>query len=692
MPLPTPVCLEAALGCLERGWSAIPLCPPDHEGVPGDHEMRCRSPGKAPLWAWKEYQDRRARPAELRLFWSRVRNLNVGVCMGPVSGLVGLDIDGSTGEVLLQELSGGDVPPTLAFTTPSGGRRLLYRWPDVALPIKTFPTAGKEALRLLSHGSQTVMPPSRHQLGGTYAWIPGCHPEEIEAAPCPAWLLALDRTDKETRRPGDKETARRADQPNASPAAGPASLSPGLPVSLSPCLPASVSPDQMSRARAYLARCPPAVAGQGGHNQTFKVACKLFQIFALDRDAAFSLLWNDYNPRCVPPWTEKELRHKVEDAFKINGAVGAFAGAIPPRDAAPTPPTAPGLAAGSAPVPPRMFWRRFSDIAPEALSWLWPGWLPLGKLALLDGDPGLGKSTLLLDLAARVSRDGRMPDGSSGIAGTVVLLSAEDGAADTIRPRLDVAAAALDRIIALMYIVDLGKNHCPEIPRDLPLLEAMLLEVDARLLIIDPLAAFLCGSDINKDQEVRRVLFELSQIAERCRCAVICMRHLNKSGGGKALYRGNMSIGVIAHARTGLLVGEDPDNPRARVLSVTKVNLGPKPGSLRFCLDPQGDVCRIGWMGASPHSADDLVQAPTGSAERERQDEFRGTVQGCIALLADLLAPGPGRVRQIKQELADAGFTGMTVQRAARKLGVVFTHTLEQGRRTYWWELPAAGS
>jgi hypothetical protein len=125
MSHPINPCLAAALEYLARGWSAIPLCPPDHDGVGVQHEEHCKKAGKTPLFPWKTYQERLPSERELRVYWNRCPRANVGVILGRVSRLVGLDIDGPDAEELLRELSAGDVPPTLAFKTPGGGRRLL---------------------------------------------------------------------------------------------------------------------------------------------------------------------------------------------------------------------------------------------------------------------------------------------------------------------------------------------------------------------------------------------------------------------------------------------------------------------------------------------------------------------------------------------------------------------------------------
>ena len=173
---------------------------------------------------------------------------------------------------------------------------------------------------------------------------------------------------------------------------------------------------------------------------------------------------------------------------------------------------------------------------------------------MLDGDPGLGKSTLLIDIAARVTTHGMHFNGKQGPTGHVILLSAEDGPEDTIKPRLE-AAGANPRMIHELTHISVGTHERPvEIPIDLDHIEAVIAEHNAKLVIIEPLAAFLCGPDANKDQEIRHVIYKLSKLAEKYNCAIIVMRRLNKSGGGKAIYRGNMSIGVIGPASIGLLL------------------------------------------------------------------------------------------------------------------------------------------
>lgn len=166
-------CLDAALAYLAAGWCPIPLCPPDHVGVGKGHGKTCESPGKAPLVReWSSFA-RLPTPDEVREWWRRRPNANVGVVMGAVSGMVGLDVDGPAGEAAWEKVrAAGTFPaPTAAFRT-GGGRRLLFAiHSGLLVAIGRQKLEGEHAeLRLLGEGSQTVVPPSRHPSGGYYEW------------------------------------------------------------------------------------------------------------------------------------------------------------------------------------------------------------------------------------------------------------------------------------------------------------------------------------------------------------------------------------------------------------------------------------------------------------------------------------------------------------------------------------------
>lgn len=329
-----------------------------------------------------------------------------------------------------------------------------------------------------------------------------------------------------------------------------------------------------------------------------------------------------------------------------------------------------------------------SNVKPERVEWLWPGRIPKGKLSLLDGDPGTGKSALTADLAARVSSGDSWPDGTPCEAGGVVLLSAEDGLADTVRPRLDAAGADASKVLALAAVPDGEEGErLLSIPQDLSLIERGIKRVDAVLVVVDPLMAFL-GSDVdsNKDQHVRRALTPLAALAERAGAAVLVVRHLNKASGGNALYRGGGSIGIIGAARSGLLVAKDPQDDNRRVLAPQKSNLSEPAPSLMFTLEAADNgAVRVSWRGESSLNASQLLSAPADEEGRSAQSEARD-------FLKELLEAGPVPSDEVTKEARAAGIADSTLRRAKSSLGVKAEREGEPGKRgggRWVWTLPA---
>jgi hypothetical protein len=333
---------------------------------------------------------------------------------------------------------------------------------------------------------------------------------------------------------------------------------------------------------------------------------------------------------------------------------------------------------------------RLSTVKAQRVAWLWPGRIPLGKLTILDGDPGLGKSVLTLDLAARVSRGRQMPleerqAGDDGEPAGVVLLTAEDGLDDTVVPRLQAADADLERCLALDLLPEAGGGkRLPQLPQDADAIGEAAKRVQARLIVVDPLTAYL-GGEVNahKDADCRRALWPLTKVAEQTGAAVVVVRHLNKATGGNPLYRGGGSIGIIGAARSGLLVARDPDNADRRVLASTKCNLAKLPASLGFALDAHTSTgaLRIGWTGPSAHTAETLLAAP-------RDDEDRGAVQEAVDVLRTILAGGPQAANEVQKEARRAGVSEITLRRAKAILGVQSRKNSFAGGGAWQWFLP----
>src|SRR5215204_2270572 len=339
-------------------------------------------------------------------------------------------------------------------------------------------------------------------------------------------------------------------------------------------------------------------------------------------------------------------------------------------------------------IRPEEIGKLLSGIEPEEVSWLWPSWLALGKLALVDGDPGLGKSAMTLDLAARVSSGEAFPGGAECEPAGVVLLSAEDGLADTIRPRLDAGGADTSRILALATVPDEnGHDRLLSIPEDLPLIQKGIRRVGARLVVVDPLMAFLSGeTNSHRDQDVRRALAPFAGLAERTGAAVLVIRHLNKAAANNPLYRGGGSIGIIGAARMAFVVGKDSQDENRRVLASTKNNLAQPPKSLVFTLEEaESGSVRVSWLGESEVSAKDLLATSQDQEHADMRSE-------AVEFLNDVLCEGPVPVSQVKDEAEDAGISERTLKRAKKLVGVITYRENEAGERRgagrWMWKLP----
>ena len=216
---------------------------------------------------------------------------------------------------------------------------------------------------------------------------------------------------------------------------------------------------------------------------------------------------------------------------------------------------------------PKYRGRWFSDIEDKHLDWLWDGWLPLGVLVLLDGDPDMGKSVVTLDIGARVTAGNPMPDDSGPNIGAanVIVMSAEDEPERIIKPRLRAAGADMSRIMFLDVAIN-KKGEEVEIllPGDLEALEQAITDVSAKLVIIDVLVSYL-GDQVKTsvDQSVRRALRPLTKVAQRTQACIVCLRHFTKGATGgrdvkKAIHAGGGSVGITGAGRAGLVVGYPP--------------------------------------------------------------------------------------------------------------------------------------
>jgi putative DNA primase/helicase len=314
---------------------------------------------------------------------------------------------------------------------------------------------------------------------------------------------------------------------------------------------------------------------------------------------------------------------------------------------------------------------RMSDVAPEQVEWLWRERFAIGKLTLIVGDPGQGKSFLTLDIAARISRGAVWPDNSwePQQAGDVILLTAEDDLGDTIRPRLDALEADVSRIIAIKgaKFFDDTTERMVNLSTDLQSIRKVIQSANQpRAIIIDPVSAYLGKTDSHKNAEVRAVLAPLSELAAELRVAVIAVSHLRK-GEGAALYRTMGSLAFIAAARSAWVVCKDEADQSRRLLLPLKSNIAPDVGGLAFTIRPHGPggAATLCWE-AEPVSttSDDAIgngQRKRGPAPDERTE--------VADWLREQLANGPRAAKEVIEDGDGIGFSKRTIQRAFREIG-----------------------
>lgn len=308
-----------------------------------------------------------------------------------------------------------------------------------------------------------------------------------------------------------------------------------------------------------------------------------------------------------------------------------------------------------------------STVKRETISWLWRARIARGLLNLIDGDPGVGKSTITIDIAARVTRGEAMPLETGKTApADVLLIGAEDHLAATVLPRLMAAGADLSRVHVLEAVPREGDPDAPPTLADVVEIENIVAQKKIAVVFIDPLMAHLpSGTDAHRDSDMRAVLSPWAAMAQRTGVAVVIVRHLRKMGG-PAIYRGSSSIGIIGAARSALLVGRDPDDPETCVLAHAKGNLAPPPPSLRYRVVDHDGVGRIEWIGTVDCSADRLAALP--DARGEGEDNSREPVREA---LRQVLASGEVAVSEvIKDVIAMTGTSRRTIERAREDLGI----------------------
>jgi hypothetical protein len=349
---------------------------------------------------------------------------------------------------------------------------------------------------------------------------------------------------------------------------------------------------------------------------------------------------------------------------------------------------------GAVPVIEPLVTRCVAEIEARPVCWLWPGRIARGKVTMLAGHPGLGKSQLALAIAAIVTAGGHWPvEGALAERGSAVILSAEDDPADTIRPRLEAAGADLTCCHVIEAVQDIGeggeaRRRGFSLLEDLARLDVELRRIgDVALVIIDPITAYLGVIDSHRNAEVRAALAPLADLAAQHAVAVLAISHLRKSVAGDAVLQVTGSLAFAAAARAVYIVARDPAEAECRLFLPAKNNLGDDRTGYAYRIEPVPlangiDTCRIVWEPRLVTMTADEALAPHDSrngAEPTKRDS-------AAEWLAHMLAEGPVAVTTLQEEAKAAGYSWSTMRRASDALGVTTEKTEFAGG--WAWRLP----
>ena len=310
-----------------------------------------------------------------------------------------------------------------------------------------------------------------------------------------------------------------------------------------------------------------------------------------------------------------------------------------------------------------------SDVELTPVEWLWKPYLPFGKLSVLQGNPGEGKTYFAMHLAAACTNGKLLPNMERMEPFNVIYQTAEDGLGDTVKPRLIEAGADLDRVL----VID---DSEVQLTLSDERIEKAIVENNARLVIIDPIQAYLGADvDMNRANEVRPIFMRLGQVAQRTGCAILLIGHLNKAAGMQSLQRGLGSIDIAAAVRSVMFIGKLKHDPTMRILTHEKSSLAPPGVSLAFSL---GDEGGFRWVGEYDITADEMLSG----IEPQRETK----TQQAKDLICALLAGGKQVLSEdIDKAALERGIPGRTVRDAKRELGDALKSKIVEGRKKVFW-------
>lgn len=739
-----PPCLAAALYYLSLGWSPVPLCHPSHQGkIPAWHAKRCqeRNRGKCPLVHWRDLAHYPPTPLQVRDWWKEFPLANVGIVLGGPTLMTAWDVDGPEGMAQLLELLQGELPETLEFTTPGGGRRYIYSPRGIrGCPVRHFRNEGR-ALSFLSLGSLTVMPPSIHHSGRFYEWPENGGPDKVKIAELTDRMYSVLNSESDRKR----QTG---------------GWSVGVGVG------GGNHSDWQTRAKAYCDACPPAIEGKGGDVQTWKLACALVRTFGLTPHQTFRVLWECYNPRCEPPWSERELWNKAQRAYaaeignyrpEASGPTRSPAIVTPgvrirtadgpePATSADQVAVGPALAEASdrtsSPAIPRnppnilasnrpgceaptngcVRAKQNSDSSSEPTHTPTQEPTPnqhtqtththtnnthttphTNNTNGLCVQPQTEQTPPTPTLAGRLASDLIPQDASwflqpwfpRGML-TLIVGAPTSGKSTLVAYLLSLAKRAIllpgsEEHLNIMTLPRL-KAHgvkldqvrildtgdwCLPQKRDRLMEQVELWKAD--LLVLDPIGSYLVdGLSENTGKDVRAFLESLNWIAERTGCAVVGVRHPGKDPNNVMV--GSAQWNAVPRSTVELVV--DPGPPRQNIIRHHKDSLGQNAPPQRYELVGDQGKPKVFTL------ADQVDPRAVALAKEVPDRTDRTMTEQAIELLKGLLANGEMEAKEVKRRGDAEGFNIRMMQRAAGQLGVIFTTRTTPTGSAGFWSLP----
>ena len=563
------------------------------------------------------FRDATTNVAQINEWWSKA-DYNVAICPEDCGWAV-IDTEADASPEFIAKL-----PETFTVATPRGGRHFYY---EGSLPSSVQKLGPRIDTR--GQGGYVLVPPSVVN-GNSYRVI-----NAAEIGELPTWVQLPDKI---------------------------------KPVAESPAFILD-DPRNIARAITHLKRLPTVQEKSGADAATYRVACDLRDL-GLSGDKAFELMLEHY--KCEP----KDARYngfiqtKIQNAYEYaTNAVGAHAAQLKNSPAV--------QAAQAAQTQSRIVSKWASEIRPEKLDWMWHHRFPRGKLSLLAGDAKLGKTTVLLDMAARISRGRDWPDGAKSTLGEVIYFSAEDDPADTLIPRLMAVDADLTKIRLVECVRKLDDDGLKtfDLAADMAELDKLLNEMpNTRLVVFDPISSYFGRADTYRNSEVRSILEPLVRVAMNHRIAIIGNTHLAKnSKDKKASHRVMDSVAITATVRAGYMVVADADDARRRLFLPLNGNLGPPVDGLSFVIDSKF-VNGEGVVGS--FAKWDTSAVTTTIEEAVQQEDAARTnpspqLDEACEFLKSFLGEGQKQSIEVWHGAEAAGLKIPTVKRAIKKLGVI---------------------